>query len=65
MDYLQKCLEVRCSYHNETTYNLLQKSDASFSVKQNDLYALDIEKMAKHHTAYILFSLSRNAIDAH
>lgn len=58
-------LKVRSAHHLETVYNLLEQSKASEKEKQNELYALDIQKMAKYHLIYLMFLISRNSYKDH
>ena len=40
----------------------MNKSDAPFKTKQNDLFALKVDKMARAHLEYILFKMTLTRI---
>ena len=65
LDTLEVILRVRAAFHLQTTYENLQISKETSFVKQNEIFATDIQKMTKYHIIYMMFLLKREAINNH
>lgn len=63
LNYLETVLKVRAAHHLETTYNLLNESKASNSVKQNELFASDVQHLSRAHISYIIFQMAKDGHD--
>lgn len=63
VDNLTRILAIRASAHNEETYNLLNNSKASKKQRENELFAMDIQRMTKNHLYYIAFLFAKARID--
>jgi len=64
LEYLELCLQVRACYHLDTTYTLLQESNATASEKTNDIFAIEVERASRNHICYMMFSLTIDAFKA-
>jgi len=62
-DNILKCMQVRSAYHLKFVHETLKQSTATKSEKQNDLYALEIEKMTRVHLELMLYTLSLEFIN--
>lgn len=58
-------LLVKSAWQLEQTSTMLSESKASSQQKTNDLFATDIGKMSKYHITYIMFALTREAMQGH
>jgi hypothetical protein len=52
-------LAVKAVFHLDSTHHLLESSKEHNNVKQNDLFATDIQKAAKYHIHYMMFVFAR------
>jgi len=53
-EHLLQAMSVRAAFALKRVYDMLDQSDVSEKEKQNDLMALDILKMTRHHMNYML-----------
>lgn len=58
-------LKTRSAYYLETVYNLLSNSKATDKENQNELYAIEVQKMTKYHLIYIMYTISTNNYKNH
>ncbi len=52
-------MKVRSAFYLESTTGLLEESKEKDVVKQNELFAPEVQKMAKYHLIYIMFLFTR------
>lgn len=64
MQYLEDTLAYRAATKVFEVEALLRESKASQKEKENDLFALDVNKMIRLHTVYVIFKISRQSIEA-
>ena len=65
VELAMEALEVAASYEIHSTYQLMQESKAPEKVKENDIFALDLSRMAKFHLHAIAARMARLASDSY
>ena len=63
-DHIQKAMAVRAAYYVHKTCKKVNESKAGGKAKQNDLFALDINKMTRLHLLYIMYERARSNLKA-
>lgn len=63
LDFLEHTLKVRSAFFIKMTSDLLDESKEKDVVKQNELFAPEVQKMAKYHLIYIMFLFTRTTSD--
>lgn len=58
-------LQTRSAFYCHTVYELLTSSKATEKEKQNELYAVEVQKMAKFHLIYMMFLIARENYTNH
>ena len=61
-DHIQRALATRAAYYVKKVYEMLSDSEAPSMTKQNDLFALEVNKMTKFHLIYIMYERARAKI---
>lgn len=62
-EHLEKTMATRSLSLVNQTHTLLKESTEPSKTKQNELFALDVGKMAKTHLIYIMFILAKQRIE--
>lgn len=62
-DHLQRALATRSVYLIKNTVAKLTESKAPSKTKQNELFAIDVNRMARTHIIYIMYERARNNIE--
>jgi len=57
-------MAVRAAYYVHKTCKKVNESKAGGKAKQNDLFALDINKMTRLHLLYIMYERARSNLKA-
>ena len=65
LEHLEKAMATRSLFVINQTYLLLTESKAPSKTKQNELFALEVQKMARTHLCYILFKISRQRVESY
>ena len=63
VDQVIEALEVAASYELHSTYQLMQQNKAPEKVKENDIFALNLLKMAKSHLYAVAANIARLTAD--
>ena len=60
IDQVIEALEVAASYEIHSTYQLMRQSKVPEKVKENDIFALDLLKMAKSHLYAVAANIAKH-----
>ena len=58
-DHIQRALATRAAFIVNTTHAILTESKAPSKTKQNDLFAMEVNRMTKLHLIYIMYERAR------
>ena len=58
-------MKVNAASQLRRTYGLLNASDAHEKVKQNDIYAFEVQRLTHLHLKYVMFMMSRQRVNEH
>lgn len=58
-DHLQRALATRAAFYVKKVHQMLSDSKAPSKTKQNDLFALEVNRMTKLHLIYIMYERVR------
>lgn len=61
-DHIQRALATRSAYLIKRTLTTLTESKAPSKTKQNELFAIEVNRMARTHIVYIMYERARNNI---
>ena len=61
-DHVQKALAVRSIYYTMKVAKMLSDSKASSKSKQNELFAIEVNRMTKLHLIYIMYETAKTKI---
>ena len=61
-DHIERALATRAIYFTLRVYTMLTESDAPSKTKQNELFALEVNRMTNLHLIYKMYELSRKRI---
>lgn len=64
-EHLEKALATRALFNIDSTHRLLRDSQAPSKTKQNELFALENQKMARTHLIYTMFKMTKNRINSY
>ncbi len=62
-EHLQQALAVRAAYCLINLYKEMNESKAPKTVKNNDLFAIDVNQVTKFHLIYIIYERAMNNLD--
>jgi len=62
---LTRTLATRAAYYVHKTNKALKSSTASIKLQQNDLFAVQIQRMVKVHIQYLMFLMSVEMVEKH
>ena len=62
---LTRTMATRAAYYVNLTNQLLKKSGASAKEKQNDLFALQVQRAVKVHIQYLMMLMAIEKIEQH
>ena len=65
IDHLDQAMKVNAASQLRRTYGLLNASDAHEKVKQNDIYAFEVQRLTQLHLKYVMFMMSRQRVNEH
>jgi len=65
MDHLDQAMKVNAASQLKSTFELLKKSGAHEKIKQNDLYADEVQRLTQLHLKYVMFMMARQRIEEH
>ena len=65
LESLETMLKTRSAFYLISVYNLLNTSKATDKEKQNELYAIEVQKMTKYHLIYIMFVIATSNYKNH
>jgi hypothetical protein len=63
LEHLEKVMMVNSAAQLRHTYELLSESDAVEVVKQNDLFADEVQRLSTLHIKFLLFVMARERIE--
>lgn len=63
IDHLDQAMAVNAASQLRRTYDLLANSDAHEKIKQNDLYADEVQRLTQLHLKYVIFMMARQRIE--
>lgn len=58
-EHLEKAMATRSLFIVDETHRLLKESKAPSKTRQNELFALEVQRMARTHLVYILFKMTK------
>ena len=61
-DHIERALATRAAYFVRKVHQMLSESTAPSKTKQNDLFAIEVNRMTKLHLIYIMYSRARAKI---
>lgn len=64
-EHIEKAMAARSLCVLDATHNLIKNSKAPSKTRQNELFALEIDKMAKTHLCYQFFKMSKDRVLNH
>ena len=61
-DHIERALATRAAFFIRKVHQMMSESTAPSKTKQNDLFALEVNRMTKLHLVYIMYSRARAKI---
>ena len=62
-DHIDQAMATRSAYYIDYTFKLMSESNEPTKVKDNELFAFEVQKMSKMHISYIMFKTAKSQID--
>ena len=64
-DHLTKALTTRAAYFIRETRNLMKSDNSDKKTQENEVYALELQILAKYHLNYVLFEMAKKRVTTH
>jgi len=64
MDHHDLCMAISTSAQLKRIAELMNKSEASTKTKENEIFALDVQRLTRLHIKYALFFMARERLSA-
>ena len=61
-EHLTTALSTQSAFYIRHVYNLMKNDKSGKKVKENELYAIEIQKMTKYHLHYILYEMAKKRV---
>ncbi len=63
MDHIETCLAARAAFAIRDIRALMKESSASKKEQENEIFALDVQRMTRIHLIYLAFKMSRERLN--